>query len=291
MRFGLHALGIGPGANPDVILAVARAAESSGFATLWAGEHVVMLDRADSPYPYSPDGRIAVPAAADWLDPWATLTFAASATSHIQLATGVLLLPEHNPLIVAKQAASLDVLSKGRFRLGVGIGWSAQEFAALGVPFAGRSERTREYVEALRALWEQDPSTYEGKFAEFSAVRSFPKPVQHRIPVVLGGNTDNALARVAQYGDGWYGFNLSAEEIPSKLSRLASACAKTGRDANGLETAVALSDGHPVQVAEVAAMGVTELVVVASPPGGASVAAAWVTELAEYWGVGASTKS
>ena len=132
MRFGLHALGIASGADPDVILAVAAAAESSGFATLWAGEHVVVVGRADSPYPYSPDGRIAVPATADWLDPWATLTFAASATSRIRLATGVLLRPEHNPLVVAKQATSLDVLSKGRFLLGVGIGWSAAEFAALG---------------------------------------------------------------------------------------------------------------------------------------------------------------
>jgi alkanesulfonate monooxygenase SsuD/methylene tetrahydromethanopterin reductase-like flavin-dependent oxidoreductase (luciferase family) len=126
-------LGIASGAGPDVILAVAAAAGSSGFATLWAGEHVVMVDRADSPYPYSPDGRIAVPATADWLDPWATLTFAASATSRIRLATGVLLRPEHNPLVVAKQAVSLDVLSKGRFLLGAGIGWSAAEFAALGV--------------------------------------------------------------------------------------------------------------------------------------------------------------
>ncbi len=191
MRFGLHALGIASGARPDVILAVARAAESSGFATLWAGEHVVMVDGADSPYPYSPDGRIAVPATADWLDPWATLIFAASATSHIQLATGVLLLPEHNPLVVAKQAASLDVLSKGRFRLGVGIGWSAAEFGALGIPFGERARRTREYVETLRVLWSEDPASYKGRFVEFGSVRSFPKPVRHRIPVVLGGNSDS----------------------------------------------------------------------------------------------------
>lgn len=283
MRFGLHALGIASGANPDVILAVAGAAESSGFATLWAGEHVVMVDGADSPYPYSPDGHIAVAATADWLDPWATLTFAASVTSHIQLATGVLLLPEHNPLVVAKQAASLDVLAKGRFVLGVGIGWSAGEFAALGIPFAGRSRRTREYVEALRVLWREDPASYMGRFVEFSSVRSFPKPVRDTIPVVLGGNSDRALARVAQYGDGWYGFNLSVDELPSRLGSLASACHEAGRDAKGLEIAVSLRDGHPGQVEELAAIGVTELVLVASPPGDPQEAAAWVTELAELW--------
>src|ERR1700694_5055316 len=124
-RVGLHALGIGPGADPDVIDAVARTAETVGFSTLWSGEHVVMVDQPGSPYPYAPDGRIAVPADADWLDPLATLAFVAAATSRIRVATGVLLLPEHNPVVVAKQAASLDVLSRGRLLLGIGVGWSA----------------------------------------------------------------------------------------------------------------------------------------------------------------------
>jgi probable F420-dependent oxidoreductase len=150
----------------------------------------------------------------------------------------VLLLPEHNPLVVAKQAASLDVLSKGRFRLGVGTGWSEAEFAALGVPFRGRSRRTQEYVEALRALWSEDPASYLGKFVEFRAVRSFPKPVRRRIPVVLGGNSDRALARVAQYGDGWYGFNLSVEELPSRLGSLKSSFPDVGREAKSIEIAV-----------------------------------------------------
>src|SRR6185295_20178251 len=107
MRLGLHALGIGSGARRDVIDAVAVAAEQRGFATLWSGEHVVMVDRSDSRYPYSDDGRIAVPAEADWLDPMIGLSFAAAATSTIGIATGVLLLPEHNPVLVAKQAATL----------------------------------------------------------------------------------------------------------------------------------------------------------------------------------------
>src|ERR1700761_9811280 len=133
MRIGLHALGIGTGAQPDVIRAVAIAAEAAGFATLWSGEHVVMVDEPASRYPYSPDGQIAVPAAADWLDPLLGLSFAAAVTSRIELATGVLLLPEHNPLLAAQQAATLDVVSGGRLIPGVGIGWAAEG----GDPLAG----------------------------------------------------------------------------------------------------------------------------------------------------------
>ena len=148
MRLGLHALGIGPGARRPVIEAVAVAAEASGFATLWCGEHVVMVDRPASRYPYSPDGRIAVPATADWLDPLVGLSFAAAATKRIGIATGVLLLPEHNPVLLAKQTASLDVLCGGRLTLGVGVGWSREEFAALLYDVNG--EQAREVAERIR---------------------------------------------------------------------------------------------------------------------------------------------
>src|SRR6201992_2915541 len=134
MRLGLHALGIGDGARREGIDAVARGAETAGFATLWVGEHVVMVDESASRYPYSPDGRIAVPAEADWLDPMIGLSFVAAATSTIGIATGVLLLPEHNPLLVAKQAASLDRLSGGRFTLGIGVGGCREAFCAVAVP-------------------------------------------------------------------------------------------------------------------------------------------------------------
>ena len=197
MQIGLHALGIGPGADPEVIGAVGRTAEQCGFATLWAGEHIVMVDRPDSVYPYADDGRIEVPSDADWLDPLALFAFLAATTSRIRLATGVLLLPEHNPLIVAKHAASVDVLSGGRLTLGVGIGWSAEEYAALGVPFRGRGARNREYVEAMRLLWTDDRSSYTGEYVNFEQVRCYPKPVQHAIPIVLGGNGARALDRVA----------------------------------------------------------------------------------------------
>src|SRR6201999_3385043 len=163
-------------------------------ATWWSGEHVVMVDQPASRYPYAPDGRIAVPAEADWLDPLLGLSFTAAVTTTIGLATGVLLLPEHNPVVAAKQAATLDVLSSGRLTLGIGIGWSAEEFAALGVPFARRGERTAEYVAAMRTLGADDVASFSGEFARFDNVRVNPKPVHgRRIPIVAGGNSDAAL--------------------------------------------------------------------------------------------------
>lgn len=289
MRIGLHALGIGSGANPAVIEAVARAAEAAGFATLWSGEHVVMVDRQDSRYPYTDDGLIAVPADADWLDPLETLAFVAAVTSEIALASGVLLLAEHNPLVVAKRAASIDVLSGGRFTLGIGVGWSAEEFAALGVPFAGRARRVKDYVAAMRELWASDVSSYHGEFVEFDAVRSYPKPLRdRRVPVILGGNGDAALDRVAGFGDGWYGFNLSRSELPERIRALSDRCREHGRELDGLEVAVSLRDGAPADLPELASLGVSELVLVESPPADPAEVVPWVDGLADAWGVARS---
>jgi len=286
MRVGLHALGIGTGARPEVIRAVAVAAEAAGFATLWWGEHVVLVDRPSSRYPYSADGRIAVPAAADWLDPLLGLSFIAAVTTTIGLATGVLLLPEHHPVVSAKQAATLDVLSDGRLTLGIGIGWSAEEFAALGVPFAGRGRRTAEYVAAMRTLWADDVASFSGEFTRFEAVRVNPKPVHgRRIPVVIGGNSDAALERVAAFGDGWYGFNLPAEAVAGRVAALAEQCARRGRSLRELSVAVALADGSPGMLPELAGIGVTEFVVVAAPPAEPAAASAWVRDLAAQWNV------
>jgi len=284
MRVGLHALGIGTGARPQVIRAVATAAEAAGFATLWAGEHVVLVDEPRSRYPYSADGRIAVPADADWLDPLLGLSYVAAVTSRIGLATGVLLLPEHNPVLAAKQAATLDVLSGGRLTLGVGIGWSAEEFAALGVPFARRGHRTAEYVDAMRALWADDVTSFHGEFVGFDAIRVNPKPVHgRRIPIVLGGNSDAALRRVAAFGDGWYGFNLPAAAVAERLATLAGYCRDRGRELTELSTAVALSDGTPGLLPELAESGLSELVVLGAPPADPARAAAWVADLAVRW--------
>jgi probable F420-dependent oxidoreductase len=284
IKVGLHALGIGNGARPEVISAVANAADARGFATLWCGEHVVMVDKPRSRYPYAADGTIAVPPDADWLDPMLGLSFIAAHTRRITLATGILLLPEHNPLIVAKQAATLDVLSGGRFTLGVGVGWSQEEFEALGVPFARRGARTSEYIAAMRRAWASDVASFFGEFVRFDAVRIYPKPLRGRkIPVIIGGTTDAALRRVAMIGDGWYGFNLPAGEVQDRVSTLAAYCRERGRDPGSMAVAVALSDGGPELLPELAAAGVTELVVVAAPPGEPTASGDWVDDLAERW--------
>ncbi len=280
MRVALHALGIGPGADPDVVKAVAQSAEAAGFDRLWAGEHTVMVDRGDSRYPYAADGHIAVPSDADWLDPFAVLGFAAAVTSTIELATGVMLLAEHNPVIVAKQAASLDVLSRGRFALGVGIGWSRAEFEALGVPFAGRAGRVAEYIEAMRALWGADVSSYRGGLVRFDDVRSYPKPFRHgRVPIILGGNSDPALDRVAEYADGWYGFNVAADDLPDRLLALRRFCEVRRRALSSLQIAVAIT-GRQLGRAELTDLGVTEPVLVETPPDEPSAVESWIAGLA-----------
>jgi probable F420-dependent oxidoreductase len=285
MRLGLHALGIGAGADRAVIDAVAPAAERCGFATLWSGEHVVMVDEPRSRYPYSEDGQIAVPAAADWIDPMIGLSFVAAATTTIGIATGVMLLPERNPVLVAKEAATLDRLSGGRLTLGVGIGWSREEFDALGVPFERRATRTAEYVAVMRTLWRDDVASFDGEFVRFDAVRIYPKPLRNRkIPVFVGGNSDAALRRVAAWGDGWYGFNLAdVRAVAERMRFLDQACRACGRDRGDVKIAVALRDLRRDDVAALADLGVDELVLVDGPPADPGAAADRVSELADQW--------
>ena len=174
----------------------------------------------------------------------------------------------------------------GLHALGIGVGWSAEEFAALGVPFAGRGRRTAEYVAAMRTLWADDVASFSGEFTQFEAVRVNPKPVRgRRIPVVLGGNSDASLERVAAFGDGWYGFNLPTRTVAGRVAALAEQCARRGRSLRELSVAVALADGSPGMLPELAEIGVTEFVVVATPPAEPAAATAWVRDLAAQWDV------
>ena len=286
MRIGLFTLGLGAAAQPDVIRAVAQTAERTGVATLWAAEHVVLFDRYDSAYPYSPTGAFPLGAQADWLDPFITLTFAAAVTSRIRLATGICLVPEHNPLILAKEVASLDRLAGGRFALGVGIGWSAEEFAALGVPFARRAQRTREYVEVMRTLWSPGVASHHGEFVRFENAGSFPKPVQgSRIPVIFGGESEPALRRVAECGDGWYGFNLDLPAAREKLARLDRLLGDSGRSRADIEV-IAAPYTQRIGAEDLQGfqdLGVSEVVLLASVPPDPAAAAARVERFAREW--------
>lgn len=237
MKIGFFSVGIGHLARPDFVKTVAVHAERLNFATVWAPEHVVLLDKHISKYPYS-QGEFPVPTDTPFADPFVTLGYAAAYTSRIKLVTGICLVPEHNPVVLAKVVATLDQLSSGRFTLGVGVGWLEEEFNAIGVPWERRAQRTRESIEAMRSLWRDAHSTYKGEFFKFENVRSYPKPVRGEVPIWFGGESGPALKRVADYGNGWCGFNLSAGEAADKLKRLDELIKGAGRKRSEIYTAL-----------------------------------------------------
>jgi probable F420-dependent oxidoreductase len=238
MEVGYFAVCIGPTVAPEWVRTVATTAERLGFSTIWAPEHVVLLDEYASKYPYS-SGKFPAPTDTPIADPFRTLAYAAACTTKIRLATGVCLVPEHNPLVLAKTVATVDRLSNGRFILGVGVGWLAEEFEALGVPFTRRGQRTREYIEVMRKLWSERSSSHQGEFVNFRNVLSYPKPVNgKRVPVWFGGESNPALRRIAEYGDGWIGFNLLPEDAAAKIKRIEELLKANGRNRSEVKLAV-----------------------------------------------------
>jgi probable F420-dependent oxidoreductase len=286
MKVGLFALGIGAGARPGAILKTAAEAERRGLSTLWVGEHVVLFDRQDSKYPYSAGGEFPLPGGADWLDPFITLTFAAAVTKTIRLATGICLVPEHNPLVLAKEVASLDRLSGGRFALGVGIGWSAEEFAALGIPFERRAQRTREYIEVMRLLWSVDVTSFHGEFVNFDAAMSFPKPERRgKLPIIFGGESGPALKRTADIGNGWFGFNVGPDDAAPLADKLRAMLKAKGRDPSEVEIIACpyTKKINPDDLKKYDAAGVDELVILSSPPEDESQIGGWIERIAREW--------
>jgi probable F420-dependent oxidoreductase len=237
MDVGYFGPGIGALTTSDWIRPIATAAERLGFASIWAPEHVILLEKYGSKYPYSA-GEFPMPTDTPFADPFTTLAFTAACTSKIKIATGICLVPEHNPLVLAKTVATLDRLSGGRFILGVGIGWLAEEFQALGISFDRRAQRTREYIDIMRKLWSEPKSSHRGEFASFPEVQSFPKPHNRTVPVWFGGETPPALRRVGEYGDGWIGFNLSPDEAGTKIKRIEEILKASGRKRSDVHLAV-----------------------------------------------------
>jgi probable F420-dependent oxidoreductase len=222
MKIGLFAAVNGRGNNTMALMkAYASNAERLGFSTLWVPEHVVLVDKYASKYPYSGDGVLPAPTDAPIADPFISLTAMASATEKIRLGTGICLVPEHNPVVLAKVVATLDWLSNGRVALGVGIGWLEEEFQAIGIPWDRRAARTRDCINAMRKLWGDPVSAYSGEFVKFEGVRSNPKPVRGaELPILFGGESAPALRRVAEYGNGWFGFNVLPDEAAAKIKRI-----------------------------------------------------------------------
>jgi len=230
MKLGVFLPFATPLADGPFLRAVGEAAEGAGFDSMWVAEHVVLFDEYASKYPYSADGRIPAGGASGILEPFGALSYLAACTSKIRLGTGICLVPQRNPVYTAKEAANVDWLSAGRLDLGVGVGWLAEEFRAVAVPFARRGERCVSYLEVMKRLWCDEVSEYKDEFYELPACRQYPKPVQKpHPPIHFGGESDAALRRVAQIGQGWYGFNLEPEQLAERLRALDGFLAQRGR--------------------------------------------------------------
>jgi probable F420-dependent oxidoreductase len=236
MQIGLFAPASNPFATPEYLAALGRGAEERGFHTIWLAEHVVLFDEYASRYPYAADGKLPAGGENGILDPFDTIAFLAAVTSRIRLGTGICLVPQRNPVYTAKDVATVDWLSGGRFDFGVGVGWLAEEFEALGVPFERRGTRCREYLEVMRRLWCDPVSEYQGELYSLLPCRQYPKPVQQpQPPIWFGGESDAALRRVADLGQGWYPFSIEPDELATRLHYLERLLADRGRKRSDIQ--------------------------------------------------------
>jgi len=264
MRFGIAFANTGPFASPAGASVMAEAAEQSGFESVWTVEHVVVPRDYSSAYPYSRDGKMPGGGEFDIPDPLIWLSWLAARTTTLKLATGILILPQRNPVVLAKEVATLDALSGGRMLLGIGIGWLEEEFDILGVPFADRARRTEEYVEAMRALWSQDLPTFSGETVSFTDAFCRPRPVDGSVPVIVGGHSPAAARRAGRIGDGFF---PAKGDLPALLGEMRTAAEQAGRDPDAIEVtysgAAVIGGGEAAldEVGRLADMGVSRLLV------------------------------
>jgi len=262
MKIGLIPANIGSPTG-EMMIGMAKLAEQVGFESIWTFEHVIIPIDYESKYPYSADGKMGVDPDANFVDPLIALSAIAAATKTIRLGTGVNILSQANPLYVAKQAASLDFVSGGRFELGVGIGWLREEFRACGTPFERRGARFDDYVQAMRKVWSGDVVEHQSEFLDWTGFKSNPTPVQDPFPVVIGGTKGKAFERVARYGNGWFAPTASPAQLEPLLGQLDEACSAASRDRSEIEV-TAMWFPNPEDLSDVeryAELGVGRLVV------------------------------
>jgi len=267
MKFALSAVGSGSTAKPEPLAQVALKAEALGFESVWIPEHLAVPRQFDTPYPYSRDGKFPGGDNANVHDPLIALTYIAALTERIRLGTGVFVLPLRNTLAVAKSVASLDVLSKGRLIFGVGIGWLAEEFEAVGFSFKDRAARGREAIAVMKHLWSDDEPQFDGRFHHFPKINFNPKPVQKpHPPLIFGGESDAALKRAVALGDGWYGTQFSPQRLQPITTRLKELCEAARKDFAKFEITSGIEAGIPLDLDTVkrfADVGVHRLMVLA----------------------------
>jgi len=233
MKLGFYGINMGACVDPEVAVAVAKAAEEAGFDSVWTAEHVVLPDPQVAASPIPPQTPL--------LDPAVALAHVAAETRTIRLATGIIILPQRNPVVLAKELASVDVLSGGRLVFGLGAGYLEPEFEAVGATFAERGERTDEYIEAMLALWTQEKPRFEGRFVSFSGIDAQPRPIQKpHPPIVVGGMSPPALRRAVRWGNGWYGFALDLDATAQCVDglRRAQQRVERGSELGSLEISV-----------------------------------------------------
>jgi len=223
MKFGLHSVNLHGCSYPDATARLGRAAEAAGFESLWVADHVVLPDPPSPERPMPPDQRL--------LDPIVSLTFLAAHTTRILLATGVIILPQRQALVLAKQLASLDVLSGGRVVFGLGVGWCEPEMRSVGVSFADRGRIADEYLQAMHAVWTQPKPRYQGRFVSFEGVQAMPRPVQRQMPIVVGGRSAPAFRRAVMQANGWYGFGLDLAATEKFVAALRETAKRHARPA------------------------------------------------------------
>ncbi len=250
----------GPGART-----MGTSLEAAGFESVWTVEHVLIPDGYESEYPYDKSGRMPGDGMADMPDPLIWLSYVAAHTERLNLATGILIVPQRNPGILAKEVASLDRLSGGRMILGVGAGWLAEEFDALGVPFERRGARLDEYVAAMRALWRDHKATFSGEFCGFTDAVSLPKPMNGAVPIVVGGHTEVAARRAGRLGDGFFPGRGTPDELRSLVTLMRQTAEDAGRDPAAIDVTFgspAVFGSDPVGACqELADIGVTRVVI------------------------------
>ncbi len=286
MKFGLRYCNTGRYTDPREAVALLQAAEAAGFESAWTVEHVVVPRDYRSAYPYSPDGRMPEREPAFSIpDPLIWLAYVAAATSRIRLATGILILPEYNPVLCAKQVATLDHLSAGRVILGIGVGWLREEFDALGVPFAQRGKRTEEYIGAMRALWEQEEPAYAGDFVRFQGAYMRPKPPAGTVPIVIGGHSEAAARRAGRLAQGFFPARGAPPEL---LAALRDAARTAGRDPTAIEITIS-APNDLAHIPDLAAAGIGRVLVpvtantgITRPISGPEDLLAWRDVIARY---------
>lgn len=219
-------------ATPKGAAEMGRAAEDAGIESVWTVEHVLYPDGYESTYPYDPSGKMAMDADTPLPDPLIWLTWVAAHTERLRLATGILILPQRNPGVLAKELSTLDEVSGGRVELGIGVGWLREEFDALGIPFEGRGRRTDEYVEVMRTLWSGNHVSHQGEFMSFDGVSLNPKPVRGTVPIHIGGHTEVAARRAGRIGDGFF---PGEGEIDDLLETMRRSAEEAGRDPADIE--------------------------------------------------------